>query len=391
MMRYSLLYPNLTRLYSIGQSVEGRELWVMEISDQPGVHEPGEPEFKYVGNMHGDEIGGRETLLYLMQWLCDTYSTSSETRELVDSLRLHLLPSLNPDGYEVARARKLGTESGYTYLGRYNANGVDLNRNFPDRFDRSRGEIQPETRAVINWLEEYPFVLSANIHNGALVANYPYDNSQSGRNVYTATQDNDIFIHLAQSYANSHPTMPLGTACGDNFPGGITNGAAWYNVDGGMQDYNYLVAGCMELTLELGCEKFPNKSALPQIWEENRRSLLSFMRQVHLGVRGFVRDTGGRGISGARVRVEGRDGTVSTAADGDYWRLLLPGEYELTVSADGYTPNTTSVSIQANEEEEVAQLLLDFVLEGGASHTHSSALLILVLFSFFSLFINLPQ
>lgn len=47
-----------------------------------------------------------------------------------------------------------------------------------------------------------------------------------------------------------------------------------------MQDWNYLHTNCFEVTIELGCVKYPKAEELPKYWEQNRRSLLQFMKQV---------------------------------------------------------------------------------------------------------------
>lgn len=130
LMELSANYANITRLYSIGSSVQGRELYVMEITKDPGVHRPDKPEVKYVGNMHGNEVVGRELLLLLLRYLCENYGTDERVTRILETVRLHVLPSMNPDGYEVSKEGDV-----YGAKGRENAKSVDLNRNFPDHYE----------------------------------------------------------------------------------------------------------------------------------------------------------------------------------------------------------------------------------------------------------------
>lgn len=157
--------------------------------------------------------------------------------------------------------------------------------------------------------------------------------------------DESLFRWLAVSYASTHLTMThsyRGSCHGDTPTGGhgLVNRAKWKPITGSMNDFSYLHTNCLELSIFLGCDKFPHQSELAQEWEKNREAMLIFMEQVHRGIRGIVKDQQGNPIANATVSVEGINHDVTTAPTGDYWRLLNPGEYRVTARAEGFSPVT---------------------------------------------------
>ena len=93
-------------------------------------------------------------------------------------------------------------------------------------------------------------------------------------------------------------------------------------------------------------------------WDYNLKSLIAFVEQAQRGIRGIVTDARtGLPISGAKIRVrkrgsdsEFRRKDVTSTEDGRFWRILLPGEYDVkAVLADGRESNLHRVLIKDNE------------------------------------------
>ena len=285
--------PGITRLTSIGQSVQGRELWMMQIARNPDV-EQDLPEHLYVGAMHGDEVVGKELLIELINYLVDNDGSDPRVTDLIDDTVIWISPSLNPDGTELGQ--------------RYNANGYDLNRNFPDWYDdpnNTPAGRQPETQAMMAWVAANSINLSANFHGGALVANYPFDNNPSGASVFSPTPDPDhpTFYSLSLTYAQNNPPMDASPV----FPDGVTNGADWYAITGGMQDWGYVWHGKFDVTLEVSDVKWPAANTLSGFWDDNRESMLAYMERVHEGARGIVTDADTGLPVFAEIRVDNFD------------------------------------------------------------------------------------
>ena len=261
---YQERYPKIAKLFSVGRSRNGVDLWVLRITNNVDIQEPGEPKFKYVGNMHGNEPVGRQLLIYLIDYLLNNYAVDDRVTKLIDETDIYIMPSMNPDGFEVA---EVGDCQGLQ--GRANANNVDLNRNFRDQFMEAHLNVgsddayepdtskvypngdtkpyEPETEALMQWILENKFVLSANLHGGSVVANYPFDDSAGmGRDrKYSTSPDDSVFQLLAHVYADNHATMHEGNVCSKNkfvTTHGITNGNEWYSVVGASHEMRFFTS-----------------------------------------------------------------------------------------------------------------------------------------------------
>lgn len=328
MQDFAHSFPDLCRLDTIGYSAGGKLLLGMKISDHVLLDEP-EPECMLSSTIHGDEPGGYVLMLRLINYLLTNYGTDSLSTNLIDSLEIWINPLANPDG---TYASGDSTVSGST---RFNKNAIDLNRNFPDPAAGAHpdgNEYQPETTAMMNFLNSRKFSISANFHAGAEVVNYPWDTWSR------LHPDDDWLQFISREYADTVHVHSSGYM--DGFNNGITNGYAWYSITGGRQDYvTYFLQG-RETTIELDNNKITSESALEILWQYNYRSLLNYIGESNFGIHGFITDSLTNAPVRAEIFIQGHDfdssQVFSESETGYFVRLIKEGTYDLEVQAPGY-------------------------------------------------------
>lgn len=324
MRSFTNTFPGLCRLDTIGSSILGKLVLAVRITSNSFTDQY-KPNVFFTSSMHGNETGGFVLMLRLSQYLLQNYGIDPYVTNLVDNLEIWINPLANPDG-----TYRTGNE--IINPVRDNANGYDLNRNFPD--PEAPGTIpQKETKDMMRFLSSHRFNLSANFHSGSEVTNYPWDRWARDH------ADAAWFYQICRRYADTvHVYSPAGYMT--DLDNGVTNGYAWYSVYGGRQDYVTWSLNGREITIEIDHNFITPVTALQSLWESNRRSLLGYLENALYGIHGSVVDSDTGGPVSAKITVENHDRdnseVYSDTATGGFVRLIYPGVWNLDFSADGY-------------------------------------------------------
>ena len=333
-------------LIDLGTLSSGRKIMGVRIHNGSP---DGKPKFLYSSTIHGDETTGWILMLRLIDELCT--STDSLIVNLVNNLDIFIFPNTNPDG------TYYGGNNTVTGARRANANGIDMNRNYADPHGSAHPDgnaYQTETQWFMQLAQDYPFVMAANFHGGAEVMNYPWDNT------YTRHADDAWWQYVSREYADLVHAVNSNYMTDEN--NGITNGADWYTIGGGRQDYMNGYCQCREITIECSTTKNPSASQLPSFWNYNHNAMLTYMEECLNGVHGFVYDANtNQPLDGVTVTVQDHDdeySIVSTHEAGDFHRPIKGGSYTFAFEKEGYCPQFVDVTVTDGQRVELNNIQL---------------------------------
>ncbi|MBQ8703901.1 MAG: T9SS type A sorting domain-containing protein [Bacteroidales bacterium] len=305
MQRWAERYPDLCTIDTIGTSVRGRLILAAHIEGNRSL-DLYRPQFFYSSTIHGDEVTGYVMMLRLIDTLLASYGTSQRLTDLVDETAIYINPLANPDG-----AYWQGNQSVQGSM-RYNANWVDLNRNYPDPFGGAKAAVEQENEAMIDYFTAHRFRLSANLHGGSEVMNYPWDCFTSLQNPHPqAGWWKGVckrFVDTVRTYNN--------TLFRDVVSSGIIAGGDWYVIHGGRQDYVNYYHDCLEVTMEVSTVKTLSSDLLPAYWNALGHSFINYIAEVHNLPEGVGIADGQPSATGARLAVYPNPATGQVTVQG---------------------------------------------------------------------------
>lgn len=326
-------FPDICMKKMYGTSMEGRELAALKISDNV-MDDENEAEVFFDGGIHGDEIGGPENCIRFARDLCRKYGSDPEVTDLVDNREIWIYYMVNPDGRE--------------NMSRYNANGVDCNRDYGFMWDAWGGSTgafsQIETKTLRDVAYDHQFVVHTAYHSGTEYVSCPWSYRSD------TPPDADHILNLAGIYSSESGYANLEYGQGNT---------GMYAINGSTKDGNYGVGGSVSWSMEISDSKQPPTSQLMMYYDWNYPSMLAMIEHAGYGLEGVVTDA----VSGDPVRatvfVNDCMQTFTDSTSGDFHKYLLPGMYSIKVVANGYE---TQVSADSVEVFELSSTAYDFQL-----------------------------
>ena len=291
-------YPQIFSYRSLTQTYQGRDVWLVKISDNVLENES-EPQILFMGGVHGNEKPGFQTVIYSLRSIVENYTTPQvndsftlQIRSIVNTTELFFIPMVNPDG--ITASTRKNCRPNECLFGETKFRGVDINRNYDYNwedvnrhllryiviprtgeqfkllfsgdttnylFERTSvrypfldfGSIislgfyrgpeafsEPESAAVKDFIEKHNVTISVDYHTYGEKIIYP----QPWR--YTHPEDNSTFVSLAENVSKIN---------GYRFDRRIN----WSNVSGNYPNWAYTTQGIFPLTIELCNSSTQNK------------------------------------------------------------------------------------------------------------------------------------
>ncbi len=180
------LYPALISAYQpidTFHTIEGRPIYWLRVSNNPGVDQPGKPQMLVTSLHHAREPGSISSNIFYLWYLLEHYATDPRIKTIIDNTELYFIPCLNPDGYLYNIAGFPGGGGMWRKNRRDNGDGtygVDLNRNYgysfgyddvgsspttmSETYRGASGFSEPETKAIKWFTEQHRFKITLNYH-----------------------------------------------------------------------------------------------------------------------------------------------------------------------------------------------------------------------------------
>lgn len=299
------------------------------------------PSFFYTASIHGDETVGYVTLLHLIDHLLSNYNSNKEIRTILDEIDLWICPLENPDGTYFYSNDTLGDSPIST---RGNLKGYDLNRSYP--WIGSENTVQlPEVKAMTQFFTQHHITMSAGIHGGAELFNYPWD---TWTNAQRSHPDRNWWLYVGCKFA-SYAQQSSRRGYFNDVSSGAIGGGDWYVVQRSRQDYMNYFRQCRESTIEISETKIPHYKQLPYLWNYLKKSLIDYINECRFGFSGTIIDSYTGLPLQANIIIRDHDDEasfVSSDAQGHYFRPIARGTHKVTFSADGYESQTHTITTQ---------------------------------------------